>query len=94
MVKIRLQRFGTTKRPFYRIVAAEATKKRDGRYLEIVGLYDPTKKPAFVKIDKELALKWLNVGAQPTDTVRSLLSKDGIIAEYAEAKKNKQSGTK
>lgn len=89
MVKIRLQRFGTTKRPFYRIVAAEATQKRDGRYLEIVGLYDPTKKPAFVQIDKELVMKWLNVGAQPTDTVKDLLSKDGIIAEYAEAKKNK-----
>jgi small subunit ribosomal protein S16 len=89
MVKIRLQRFGTTKRPFYRIVAAEASKRRDGRYLEIVGLYDPTKSPAFVQIDKELALKWLNVGAQPTDTVKNLLSKQGIIAEYAEAKKNK-----
>lgn len=89
MVKIRLQRFGTTKRPFYRIVAAEASQKRDGRYLEIVGLYDPTKKPTFVQIDKELVMKWLNVGAQPTDTVKSLLSKDGIIAEYAEAKKNK-----
>ncbi len=89
MVKIRLQRFGTTKRPFYRIVAAEASKKRDGRYLEIVGLYDPTKKPAFVQIDKELVMKWLNVGAQPTDTVKDLLSKDGIIAEYAEAKKSK-----
>ncbi len=89
MVKIRLQRFGTTKRPFYRIVAAEASKRRDGRYLEIVGLYDPTKKPAFVQIDKALVLKWLNVGAQPTDTVRNLLSKDGIIAEYAESKKNK-----
>lgn len=89
MVKIRLQRFGTTKRPFYRIVAAEASQARDGRYLEIVGLYDPTKKPTFVQIDKELVMKWLNVGAQPTDTVKSLLSKDGIIAEYAEAKKNK-----
>ncbi len=89
MVKIRLQRFGTTKRPFYRIVAAEASKRRDGRYLEIVGLYDPTKSPAFVQIDKDLALKWLNVGAQPTDTVKNLLSKQGIIAEYAEAKKNK-----
>jgi small subunit ribosomal protein S16 len=57
--------------------------------LEIVGLYDPTKSPAFVQIDKDLALKWLNVGAQPTDTVKNLLSKQGIIAEYAEAKKNK-----
>jgi small subunit ribosomal protein S16 len=89
MVKIRLQRFGTTKRPFYRIVAAEASKKRDGRYLEIVGLYDPTKSPAFVEIDREKALKWLNVGAQPTDTVKNLFSKNGINAEYAESKKNK-----
>ena len=82
MVKLRLQRFGTTKKPFYRLVAAESHKKRDGRYLEIVGTYDPTKDPVFVDIDKELALKWLRVGAQPTDTVKNLFTKNGIIAEY------------
>jgi len=86
MVKLRLQRFGTTKKPFYRLVAAESHKKRDGRYLEIVGTYDPTKDPAFVDIDKELALKWLRVGAQPTDTVKNLFTKIGIIAEYTKSK--------
>ncbi|MBU1145082.1 MAG: 30S ribosomal protein S16 [Firmicutes bacterium] len=89
MVKIRLQRFGTTKRPFYRIVAAEARKKRDGRYLEIVGLYDPTKKPAFMEINNELALKWLSVGAQPTETVKNLFTKAGINQEFLASKKNK-----
>ncbi len=89
MVKIRLQRFGTTKRPFYRIVAAEASKKRDGRYLEIVGQYDPTKEPAFVQINNELALKWLSNGAQPTDTVKNLFTKAGINAAFLAAKKNK-----
>jgi len=86
MVKLRLQRFGTTKKPFYRLVAAESHKKRDGRYLEIVGTYDPTKDPVFVDIDKELALKWLRVGAQPTDTVKNLFTKIGIIAEYTKSK--------
>lgn len=86
MVKLRLQRFGTTKKPFYRLVAAESHKKRDGRYLEIVGTYDPTKDPVFVEIDKELALKWLRVGAQPTDTVKNLFTKIGIIAEYTKSK--------
>lgn len=89
MVKIRLQRFGTTKRPFYRIVAAEARKPRDGRYLEIVGLYDPTKTPAFVEINHEKALAWLSNGAQPTDTVKNLFTKAGINAEFLASKKNK-----
>ncbi|MDD3477621.1 MAG: 30S ribosomal protein S16 [Candidatus Izemoplasmatales bacterium] len=89
MVKLRLQRFGTTKRPFYRIVAADARKRRDGRYLEIIGLYDPTKEPAFVKIDNELALKWLATGAQPTDTVKNLFSKAGIIATFSANKTQK-----
>jgi small subunit ribosomal protein S16 len=88
MVKIRLQRFGTTKRPFYRIVAADSHMPRDGRYLEIVGFYDPTKEPAFVNIDRALALKWLNVGAQPTDTVKNLFTRNGIVAEYIESKKS------
>lgn len=89
MVKIRLQRFGTTKRPFYRIVAAEASKRRDGRYLEIIGQYDPTKEPAYVNIDQTLALKWLLNGAQPTDTVKNLFTKNGINQAYLAAKKNK-----
>jgi small subunit ribosomal protein S16 len=90
MVKIRLQRFGTTKRPFYRIVAADSHKARDGRYLEIVGFYDPTKEPAFIDIDKTLAMKWLQSGAQPTDTVKNLFSRNGLIAEYIESKKSKK----
>ncbi len=88
MVKIRLQRFGTTKRPFYRIVAAEAKKKRDGRYLEIVGVYDPTKEPALIEIDSEKVLKWLHSGAQPTDTVKNLFTKTGINKQFVESKKN------
>jgi small subunit ribosomal protein S16 len=89
MVKLRLQRFGTKKKPFYRVVAADSRKPRDGRYLEIIGLYDPTKKPAFVQIDNEKALNWLRNGAQPTDTVRSLFSKAGIIRQLVAEKNNK-----
>lgn len=89
MVKIRLQRFGSKKRPFYRVVAADSRKPRDGRYLEIIGVYDPTKEPAYVKIDQEKTLKWLHKGAQPTDTVKSLLSKAGIIRQFVAEKNNK-----
>lgn len=89
MVKLRLQRFGTKKRPFYRVVAADHRKKRDGRYLEIIGTYDPTKQPAFVKIDNELAKKWLHSGAQPTDTVKSLFAQTGVLAEFLTEKNNK-----
>ena len=89
MVKLRLQRFGTKKKPFYRVVAADSKKPRDGRYLEIVGVYDPTKEPAYVNIDQEKILKWLRNGAQPTDTVRSLLSKAGIIRQFVAEKSNK-----
>jgi small subunit ribosomal protein S16 len=89
MVKLRLQRFGTKKKPFYRVVAADSRKKRDGRYLEIVGTYDPTLEPAKVEIDNELAKKWLHAGAQPTNTVRSLFSKTGILKEFLEEKNSK-----
>lgn len=89
MIKLRLQRFGTKKKPFYRVVAAAAKKPRDGRYLEIVGLYDPTKEPAYVSIDQEKALKWLRLGAQPTDTVKSLFTKNGIMRTFVAEKNNK-----
>ena len=89
MVKLRLQRFGSKKKPFYRVVAADSKKPRNGRYLEIVGLYDPTKEPAFVELDQEKILKWLRTGAQPTDTVKSLLSKAGIIRQFVAEKSNK-----
>ena len=86
MVKLRLTRMGTHKRPFYRIVAATSTAPRDGRFIEIVGTYNPVAEPAIVDIDEEKVLKWLSNGAKPTDTVRSLLSKEGIMAKYHESK--------
>lgn len=89
-VKLRLKRMGAKQKPFYRIVAADARSPRDGRFIEVVGTYNPIKKPAEVSVNEELALKWLNNGAIPTDTVRSILSKEGIMSKYAEEKqKNK-----
>lgn len=79
MVKIRLKRMGAHKKPFYRIVVADSRTPRDGRFIEEIGYYDPMKKPADVKIDEEKAKKWLSTGAQPTDTVRSLFKKNGIV---------------
>ena len=89
-VKIRLKRMGAKKRPFYRIVAADSRFPRDGRFIEEIGYYNPIENPAVVKIDKELALKWLNNGAAPTDTVRDILSKEGILKEFHEAKMSKK----
>ena len=86
-VKLRLKRMGSKQKPFYRFVDADARSPRDGRFIETVGTYNPVRKPAEVKVDEELALKWLNNGAIPTDTVRSILSKEGIMAKYAESKK-------
>ena len=78
-VKIRLTRMGKKKNPFYRIVVADQRSRRDGAPIEEIGYYDPMTNPATVKIDAETATKWLNNGAQPTDTVRSLLKKSEII---------------
>lgn len=78
-VKLRLTRMGAKKAPFYRIVATDGRKARDGQYIEQIGYYDPTKEPAEVKIDAEIAKKWLACGAQPTDTVRDLFFKHGVI---------------
>ena len=89
-VKMRLKRMGAKKRPFYRIVVADSRFPRDGRFIEEVGYYNPIENPAVVKIDKELALKWLNTGATPTDTVRDILSKEGILKEFHEAKMSKK----
>lgn len=86
-VKLRLKRMGAKRDPFYRIVAADSRAPRDGRFIEIIGYYNPTKQPAEIQIDEEKALKWLGVGAQPSDTVRNLLSREGIIAKFAESKK-------
>lgn len=79
MVKIRLKRMGTHKRPFYRVVVADSRTPRNGRFIEEIGTYDPLKDPAEIKIDKERAEKWLSTGAQPTDTVRALLKKSGCL---------------
>ncbi len=85
-VKLRLRRMGTKKKPFYRIVASDSKSSRDGKFIEIVGTYNPISKSANVNVDEEKAIKWLNFGAQPTETVRSILSKQGILAKY----KNKE----
>ncbi len=89
-VKLRLKRMGSKQRPFYRIVATDSRNPRDGRFIETVGTYNPIDKNNEVKVDKEKALNWLNKGAIPTDTVRNILSKEGIMKEYAEAKIKKE----
>ena len=78
-VKIRLRRMGAKKAPFYRVVVADSRFPRDGRFIEEIGYYDPTKEPAVVNIDAEKAKKWIANGAQPTDTVRVLLKKSEIL---------------
>ena len=78
-VKIRLRRMGAKKAPFYRIVVADGRYPRDGRFIEEIGYYDPTKEPNLVKIDTEKAKTWLQNGAQPTDTVRVILKKQGVL---------------
>ena len=80
---------GAKKAPFYRIVAADSRSPRDGRNIEVVGTYNPTKNPGIVTIDEEKALKWLNNGAIPSDTVRNILSKEGIMKKFNDAKKSK-----
>ncbi|MBP3379225.1 MAG: 30S ribosomal protein S16 [Clostridia bacterium] len=79
MVKIRLRRMGKKKSPFYRIVVADSRSPRDGRFIEEVGYYDPMTNPATVKVEEEKVQKWLQNGAQPTETVKSLLTKAGIV---------------
>ena len=85
-VKIRLKRMGAKKTPFYRIVVADSRAPRDGRFIENIGSYDSTVQPAVVKIDEEKALDWMSEGAQPTDTVRSLFSKNGLMVKFAATK--------
>ncbi len=88
-VKLRLKRMGAKRKPFYRIVAADSRSPRDGRFLETVGTYNPNTNPASITIDKEKAMKWMNNGAIPTETVRNILSKQGIMKEFSESKKGK-----
>ena len=78
MVKIRLRRMGAKKAPFYRIVVADSRYPRDGRFIEEIGTYDPKAKPAELKVDVERAQAWIKTGAQPTETVKSLLKKAGV----------------
>ncbi len=86
-VKLRLRRMGSKKNPFYRIVAADSRAPRDGRFIEIIGNYNPL--TSAVEINEELAMKWLNVGAQPSDTVRTLLSNEGLMKRFHEEKSKK-----
>ncbi len=78
-VKMRLRRMGAKKAPFYRVIVADERSPRDGKFIEEIGYYNPLTNPAEVKIDAEKAEKWLNNGAQPTETVKSLLKKSGIV---------------
>lgn len=87
MVKLRLQRYGATKRPYYRVVAADSRSPRDGRFIEIIGTYRPIEKTNVLNIDEEKALKWLKQGAQPTETVKSLFTKLGINEKFVNLKK-------
>lgn len=79
MVKIRLKRMGAHKKPFYRVVVADSRRARNGRFIEEIGYYNPLTEPPVINIDDEKAQKWLEVGAQPTETVKALLKKTGII---------------
>jgi small subunit ribosomal protein S16 len=88
-VKIRLKRMGAKKSPFYRIVVADERSPRDGRFIESVGTYDSTVDPAVINIDEEKVMDWMKKGAQPTDTVRSMLSKRGLMTKFAQEKASK-----
>ena len=86
-VKIRLTRIGRHEDPFYRIVAADSHFARDGRIIEQIGTYDPSKGIDAAQINEELAIKWLNNGAIPSDSVRTMLARKGIMTRFAESKK-------
>lgn len=85
-VRIRLRRMGAKKRPFYRMVVANSTSPRDGRFIETLGYYDPLTDPATVKVDEEKAILWLSRGAQPSDTAEYLLKREGILEKFQEQK--------
>ncbi|MDD2420602.1 MAG: 30S ribosomal protein S16 [Heliobacteriaceae bacterium] len=84
--RIRLKRMGMKKAPFYRVVVADSRSPRDGRFIEEIGYYDPTKNPVVVQIDEEKALQWLSNGAKPSETVRSLFNKTGVLEKWAAVK--------
>ncbi|GAA3651068.1 30S ribosomal protein S16 [Asaccharospora irregularis] len=87
-VKIRLKRMGSNKKPFYRIVVADSRSPRDGKFIEEIGFYNPISQPKQVKINDEKAVKWLSTGAQPTETVKTLFAKNGVMEKF-EASKQK-----
>ena len=89
MVKLRLKRMGKKGHPFYRIVAADSRSPRDGRFIEEIGTYDPMKADNKVKLNTEAVIRWIKNGAQPTDTVRSILSKEGVLKTLHEEKAGK-----
>ncbi|MDX9873085.1 MAG: 30S ribosomal protein S16 [Clostridia bacterium] len=82
--RIRLRRMGAKKAPFYRLIVADSRTPRDGRFIEEIGYYDPTKNPTVIKVNEERALYWLKTGAQPSETAKSLLNKAGVIAKLSE----------
>ncbi|MGI6552207.1 MAG: 30S ribosomal protein S16 [Bacillota bacterium] len=84
--RIRLRRMGSKKAPFYRVVVADSRSPRDGRFIEEIGYYNPVSQPATIEIDAEKAIKWLNNGAQPSETVKALLKKAGVWQKIAEAR--------
>ncbi|EIO3708449.1 30S ribosomal protein S16 [Listeria monocytogenes] len=88
-VKIRLKRIGSKKKPFYRIVVADSRFPRDGRSIETIGTYNPLLDPVEVKIDEEATMKWMHNGAKPSDTVRNLLSREGIMEKFHNQKLGK-----
>lgn len=88
-VKIRLKRMGSKKKPFYRIVVADSRSPRDGRFIETVGTYNPLTNPATVSLKEEDIMEWLSKGAQPSDTVRNILSREGVMEKFHNAKYNK-----
>ena len=89
-VKLRLKRMGSKQKPFYRIIAADSRSPRDGRFIETVGTYNPIKEPAEITVKEDKVMYWLGNGAIPTDTVRALLSKQGIMKKFAESKTKKE----
>lgn len=88
-VKIRLKRMGAKKAPFYRVIVADSRSPRDGRFIDTIGTYNPLTTPAEIKLNEESAIKWLNNGAIPTDTVKNLFSKAGIMGKYHNLKQGK-----
>jgi len=92
--RIRLRRLGANKRPYYRVVVADQRSPRDGRFIENIGKYHPLEDPSVIEIDEERALYWLGVGAQPSNTVRVLMTKTGIWEKFEDAKKAAKAAAK